>query len=179
MFPSSVSSSVLGLVSGAGCVGFSGGRSLSGSSLSAAVWLAGSCSVSSGFVGCAAGADAVFRAAFPGLRVVSVVAGSGRSGFARRSISVVIGVSRSGSGLWVSFPSGPCPVGLVPSSSSSRAFCGSGSGSWASLSLAAGLGIPCLVFAPFGVPGSWGFVALGSGWFSWSPSSVPSQLALF
>lgn len=181
MFSSSVSSSVLGLVSGAGCVGFSGGRSLSGSSLSAAQWLAGSSSVSSGFVGCAAGADALFRGAFPGLRVVSVAPGSGRGGFAQRSVSVVLGVSRSGSGLWVSFPSGPCPAGLVPSSSSSRCFCGLGSGSWASLALAAGLGVSCLVFLPSGsVPASWDFVALGGGWFSFSPSSSGSaQLALF
>jgi hypothetical protein len=35
------------------------------------------------------------------------------------------------------------------------------------LALACGLGVPALVWLPagVGVPSSWGFVSLGSGWF--------------
>ena len=60
--------------------------------------------------------------------------------------------------LFVCFPGGPCPAGLVPSPSPAACFCGLGSGSWASLALALGLGVPALVWLPPGVAPSscWG-----------------------
>ena len=133
------------------------------------------------FVGCAGGVDAAFRGFFPGASVFTAASfGVGRGSFAARSVAVVRAVVAAGGflpPLWVSFPSGACPAGLVPSASSSRAFCGSGSGSWASLAFAAGSGVPCLVFG-WAPPASWGFVSLGAGWwFSGWPSS--SQLSLF
>jgi hypothetical protein len=115
------------------------------------------------FVGCARGVDAYFRACFPDAVVFSVASGRwgrGRGAFAARSIACVRAVAATG-GLWVSFPSSPCPPGLVPSPSSSRCFCGSGSGTYASLALALGLGVPCVVFSSCGVPAGWG--AEGTG----------------
>lgn len=177
MFSSVVSSSVLALVSSFPVVAFSGGRAIVGPSLLAARWLCGSCSPSSVVVGCAPGADAIARESFPGASVFSVVPGSGRGGFAARSVRVARACV-AGSGLWVSFPSSACPAGLLPSSSSGRAFCGSGSGSWASLSFAVGSGLPCLVFLPPDIvpPVGWGFVAIGSGWFLSRPAAVQSSL---
>lgn len=124
----------------------------------------------SGEVGCAKGVDSFFSAAFPSLVVTSASSfGGGRSSFARRSIWVVESVTRK-DGLWCSFPASACPSGLVPSGQSSRCFCGSGSGSWASLAYAVGLGCPALLFLPSGVqfPSSWllfGGQSLGGGWW--------------
>lgn len=168
------------LVSSAVCVGFSGSRSPSSASLSALSSVASSVSSAAVVVvGCAAGVDLAVRSLFPGAVVVSVASGlfgAGRSAFARRSVACVSRVASAG-GVWVSFPAGACPVGLVPSSSSSRCFSGSGSGSWASLAFAIGSGVPSLVFLPAGVAvPAWGLVPLGGGWFEWSP---PVQLSLF
>jgi hypothetical protein len=108
--------------------------------------------------------------------------GAGRGAFAGRSAACIRAVSAAG-GLWVSFPSSPCPAGLVPSSSSSRCFCGSGSGSWASLAFALGLGVPCLVFSQRGVPTGWGLspVSGSPGWFGCSVAlgTANVQLSLF
>ncbi len=94
------------------------------------------------FVGCANGVDAFFRSQFPTASVFAAASfGSGRGSFAARSVAVVRAVAVSG-GLWVSFPSSPCPTGLQPSSSQSKCFRGLGSGSWASLAFALGLGVP-------------------------------------
>jgi len=110
----------------------------------------------------------------------SLLTGSGLVGFSgsRGLPPAVFFVSAlaAGGGVLVSFPSSACPSGLLPSSSSSRAFCGLGSGSWASLAFAVGSGVPCWVFAPFGVPSGWGFVAAGGGWFSFAPASVQCSL---
>lgn len=165
--------------------GFSGSRcgvsSLVLSSAAAAV-PAGS----SVFVGCARGVDAFFRLAFPAASVFSVSSGRwgrGRGAFAGRSIACVRAVAAA-SGLWVSFPSSACPVGLVPSSSSSKCFSGSGSGTWNSLAYAIGSGVSCLVFLPAGmsIPPGWGLspVAGCPGWLGSSVGvSAPVQLSLF
>jgi hypothetical protein len=176
-------SSPLAFVSGFSVVGFSGSRSLLPCSVSALRFVAGLVSPSASVsVGCARGADALARSLFPLARVFSVASGCfgpGRGAFAARSIACVRSVAPAG--LWVSFPSGPCPAGLLPSSSSSRCFSGLGSGSWASLALAAGLGAACLVFLPPGVPcpAGFGLRSLGGGW--WFRPSAPSasQLSLF
>jgi len=161
------------------CVGFSGSRSLSGVSRGALSVAASLVSPSASvLVGCAGGVDEFFRSQFPRARVFSASAfGVGRSSFARRSVAVVSAVASAG-GCWVSFPSSPCPVGLVPSASSSRCFSGSGSGSWASLAFALGSGVPCFICLPAGVsvPAGWGLSSVGGGWFVSSP--VPAQLSL-
>ena len=64
-------------------------------------------------VGCARGVDALVRASFPSALVFSVVAGSGRGGFASRSARLVRW-SLAGGGCVVAFPSGACPAGVVP-----------------------------------------------------------------
>lgn len=120
------------------------------------------------FVGCASGVDLAVRSRFGArCRVFSAVSRS-RGGLAARSAGLVRAVAAAG-GCWVSFPGAACPAGLVPSPVSGRCFCGLGSGSWASLAFAVGLGVPCLVFSPWGVPAGWGFSALGRGWFVWVP----------
>jgi hypothetical protein len=163
--------------------GFSGSRSSvpAGCSVAAAAVPVGSRVV----VGCARGVDEFFRGEFPSASVFSASSfGAGRGSFARRSVAVVSSVASRG-GLWVSFPASPCPPGLFPSSSSSRCFCGSGSGSWGSLAFALGSGVPCLVFlGSLPVPSGWGlFPVSGSpGWFGCGVVccvSPPLQLCLF
>lgn len=169
------------------CFGFSGsrrwGQSPAPLSLAAAAVPSGSRVV----VGCASGVDAFFRLAFPAAEVFSVASGLwGRQcgAFAARSVACVRAVAAAG-GLWVSFPSSPCPVGLVPSSSQSRCFSGSGSGSWASLGFALGSGVPCVVFlGSLPVPAGWGLFPLAGlpGWFGCAAvvgQPSPVQLSLF
>ncbi len=159
-------------------VGFSGSRSSVPSAVSLAAAAVAPPFGPPIFIGCAGGVDAAFRALLPGASVLRAASfGSGRGAFAARSVAVVSAVvSAAGSrGLWVSFPSAACPAGLLPSASSSRCFCGSGSGSWASLAFAAGSGLPCLVFG-FPPPAAWGFAPVGGGWFF---RGAPVQLSLF
>lgn len=70
-------------------------------------------------------------------------------------------------GVLFSFPGRSCPAGLVPVAESRSAFGGFGSGSWSSASLAVGLGVPVCLWLPepLSVPGSWGFVPVGGGWW--------------
>ncbi|MEM7579097.1 MAG: hypothetical protein AAF316_04460 [Cyanobacteria bacterium P01_A01_bin.80] len=164
--------------------GFSGSRSSVpvGCSVAAAAVPPGS----QVLVGCARGVDGFFRSAFPGAEVFSVASGQwgrGRGAFAGRSVACIRAVLGAG-GLWVSFPSSPCPAGLLPSSSGSRCFSGFGSGSWASLAFALGSGVPCVVFlGSLPCPAGWGLSALPgcSGWFGCSEviGSSPVQLSLF
>ena len=159
-------------LSSAPVVGFSGSRS-SVPAVARSVASLVSCPVA---VGCARGVDSFFRGYFPACSVFSATQfGSGRGAFAARSVAFVRSLATA-SGVLVSLPSSACPVGLLPSASSSRAFCGLGSGSWASLAFAVGSGVSCFVFAPFGVPREWGFVACGGGWFSFTPASVQASL---
>ena len=167
MVPSSVSS----VLSSAALVGFSGSRS----SVPAVASSVASLVSGRVFVGCARGVDGFFRGCFPAAQVFRV-SDSSRGAFAARSVSFVQSLAASG-GVLVSFPSGACPVGLLPSTSSSRCFSGFGSGSWASLAFAVGRGVHCFVFAPFGVPSGWGFTSCGGGWFQFAASG--SQLGLF
>lgn len=171
MVPSSLSL----LLSSPSLVGFSGSRSAVPPVLSSVLCVrARSAGVS--LVGCAAGVDSSVRAGLRGVQVFSASSfGVGRGSFAARSVAFVRALA-TGGGVLVSLPSSPCPSGLLPSASSSRAFCGSGSGSWASLAFAVGSGVPCWVFAPFGVPSGWGFVDCGGGWFSFSPATVQASL---
>lgn len=147
-------------------------------------------------VGCAAGADSFVRSAAPpgAAHVLSASGfGRGRASFAARSVAVVRfasahGVvaftgSRSLPGSFaplvagcvgsvcaasarpgcVAFPASGCPRGLVPAASWPGGF---GSGTWATVALAAGLGLPVVVFpCGFSRLPSWGagWSAIGSG----------------
>lgn len=178
----SLPSAVSELLSSAPAVGFSGSRSVVPAACAEVVPAV----CSPVLVGCARGVDAAFRAAFPSARVFSASSfGSGRGSFAGRSSAFVRALHLSG-GVLVSFPSpGSFPSGLVPSPSSSRCFSGLGSGSWASLALAVGLGVPCAVFLPpgepvpagFSVPSVWCARSVGGGWWVCQPRAV--QLSLF
>ena len=155
-------------LSSASVVGFSGSRSfVAPAGLLPAVFSCVSTSASV-VVGCARGLDFSVRVAFPRARVFYASSfGRGAGSFARRSCAVVRACSSAPSSVWVSFPASPCPAGLVPSPLSSVCFRGLGSGSWASLALACGLGVPCFVWLPPTVspPAGWGFLGLGGGWW--------------
>jgi hypothetical protein len=177
----SVPSSVVRFLSPFPLVGFSGSRSPSPASLAAVSAVAAVVSVPVA-VGCARGVDECVRGLFPSASVFAVASGrwgSGRGAFAGRSVAFVRALA-AGGGVLLSFPSAACPSGLLPSASSGACFSGRGSGSWASLAFALGLGLPCAVFLPAGVPCpvGWGLVPVGAGWFvPAAPSS--SQLSLF
>ena len=152
-------------------VGFCGSRSLVSSPLVAPVVGSVLRSGRGVAVGCAAGADALVRAAAPGCAVFSAAAFPGlpaRAALAARSAALVSAVAASGVGAaFVGFvASGPCPAGLLPARSASRCFAGFGSGSWAALAFAAGVGLPVVVF-PVGGP-AW----LPLAWGAWSPAAA-------
>ena len=143
------------LFSSASVVGVSGSRAPSPASVVVCRWAVGQLAPGASVVtGCARGIDAVARLARPSSSVVRASAfGVGRGALAARSVAVVRAVAAGGpSALWLAFPSGSCPVGVLPSRQSSACFSGHGSGTWASLALAVGLGVPALVFLPAGVP---------------------------
>ena len=161
--PVSVPVAVASALSGSAVVGFSGSRSVVPAALFSVL-----SAVPAGaavFVGCARGVDGAVRSRCPSACVFRV-SGSGRGAFAARSALFVRRLSAAG-GVLFSFPGRPCPAGLVPSLSASACFCGLGSGSWASLAFAVGLGVPCCVWLRHGVsvPASWGLVSVGGGWW--------------
>jgi hypothetical protein len=184
---------VSSLVSGFPVVGVSGCRSCASASASASAFVSSLPASLPVFVGCASGVDSAARAARPSARVfrVSVSGGSpsfggasGRAAFAARSAAFLGALSASG-GLLVSFPSRPCPAACVPS----RSFAGFGSGSWGSVCMALGLGLPVLVFvpaslgpqfpAPARVRSRFSLVAsLASGSW-WLAAAAPAPLSLF
>ena len=169
-------------------VGFCGSRSLPASSSSLVSSVVGSV-VASGrgvAVGCASGADALVRSSCPSAQVFAVASGrwgSGPGAFAARSSALVRAVAASGSGAgFVGFVAGPCPAGVVPARSWRSG--SSVSGSWSSLALAAGLGVPVVVF-PVGWawrPPAWSggrWVSAGRGVWASGWRWVPAQLGLF
>lgn len=161
LFPSAVSSAV----AGAPAVAFCGSRRVAPP---ASVLGAVAGRVAAGapvLVGCVGGLCAAVRSRFPFARVFAASAfGSGPSAFARRSVALVRAAAGAGA-VWLSFPAAACPPGLVPSRVSGRCFSGSGSGSWASLCFAVGLGVPAFVWLPAGCPAPSWLVPLGGGWF--------------
>ncbi len=127
---------------------------------------------SSVFTSCGAGAPSLVAAAFPGCQFFSAAApafcGLGSRAFAARAAALVRALAASPAPLWVCFPGGACPAGVIPR----RSWVSCGSGSWSECALAAGLGVPVLVFLPVGVvpPSGWGggwggWSFLGGGWF--------------
>lgn len=127
---------------------------------------------SSVFTSCGAGAPSLVAAAFPGCQFFSAAApafcGLGSRAFAARAAALVRALAASPAPLWVCFPGGACPAGVIPR----RSWVSCGSGSWSECALAAGLGVPVLVFLPVGVvpPSGWGGWSslgafLGGGWW--------------
>lgn len=183
----------------ASLVGFTGSRSLAGAwwPLVAAVVgevLAGGQVVATG---CAAGADALVREAAPGAVVFAVASGRwgrGRAAFAARSAALVRAVAASGEGAGlVGFVAGPCPAGIEPARSWRAG--SPASGSWSSLALAVGLGLPVVVFwcpssgsgqagsGPPALPawpgGAWAVAGPPGGVWAAGWRWVPGQLGLF
>jgi hypothetical protein len=118
------------------------------------------------FCGCASGVDAIARHFASRVFRVSDF-GLGRWAFTARSVAFVRYLADSPFPVLLVFPSSPCPAGLLPSASSSRCFCGLGSGSWASCAFAVGLRVPVVVFGlPVSSLPSWDLFG------SWSPVSV-------
>lgn len=180
--PAPVPAPVAALVSSAAAVGFCGSRLVAppSSVLAPVAALVPAVPVS---VGCVGGLCAAVRARFPSACVFRASSfGSGPGAFVARSVALVGSVAVPG-GLWLSFPACACPAGLLPSASSSRCFCGLGSGSWASLALAVGSGVRACLWLPsfLAPPAAWPFVSVGGGWWVSVPaSSGPScQLRLF
>lgn len=137
-------------------------------------------------VGCASGLDAIVRDICPDAMVFRASSFS-KGALVSRSCECVRTVAASGTGCgWVSFPCCACPDDLSPSPVDSLCFCGSGSGSWASAALAAGLGVPLVVFnVPLsGLPARWGewnqlsHNSWAGGWMLTKPT-VKNQLSLF
>lgn len=159
--------------------GFSGSRSVSKITTQKVAAISAVCSkLGSVLVGCASGTDQAVRVSVPSALVFRV----GRGAFAARSIKFVRALSCSSAPVLVSFPSSSCPSGVPASKNPSLCFCGLGSGSWATLGFAVGLGVPVHVFLPSGVSppqswGSWSFVQ--SGLFTGSWSFIQAQSTLF
>jgi hypothetical protein len=121
-------------------------------------------------VGCAAGADNFVRQVAPHAQVFQAAAYAGPpvARLARRSAAMVRAVQQSPAGLLVGFAGSPCPPACRPRSS----FQGHGSGTWGTLALAVGVGLPVVLF--WCQPGP---AALPAGWGSWSPVFVAGLLA--
>ncbi len=160
------------LIHSARVVGVSGSRAPSPGCIRAVSWAVRQFAPGVPVVtGCMSGIDQVARGAPSALVFRASSYGRGRGSFARRSTAVVQHVHRSGwagggpGALWVSAPGRACPQGLAPSPHSSACFAGYGSGSWASLALALGLGIPALVWLPSGIapPSGWGLSLVFAG----------------
>lgn len=130
-------------------------------------------------VGCQRGVDEFFRDRFPDAKIFAVSSGDfgvGKSAFARRSTACVREVAAAGNlGLWISFPSSDFPLELSPSRSWSSGK--TSSGTWKSLALAVGLGVPSLVYTGSLRSPDWGLVEVAPGWFYFQPQ--PQQMSLF
>lgn len=138
------------------------------------------------FVGCATGVDSIVRDLCSWAEIFSVSSGKwgvGASAFARRSVAMLEALqSSAASHLLVAIPVGSAPSNLVPSKFWKSA---SGQGTWGTVAVAIGRGIPCLLFAKYLPAGGWGFKKLaGDWWFFAGGSSSKSepeseQLSLF
>lgn len=152
---------------GRSLVGFSGSRrGCVAASCQVALQVALSAVAASGAavsVGCARGVDSSVRSVFPAARVFRAAEfGSGARSFALRSEAFVRALAAEG-GVLVAFPGRAAPSGLRPCRSWPW---GVGSGSWGSVALAVGLGVPVLLWLPVGCSVSAArFRAVGGGWF--------------
>jgi len=147
-------------------VGFSGSRHGVGAGLVPLLSVLPAALGSRVLVGCARGVDAVVREHVSA--EVFQAASRRQAALVARSVALVSALAAIPGAVLVVVPGRACPAGLVPSASSSVCFCGLGSGSWASAALAVGLGVSVLVWVECGswLPSSWGFRAVGGGWFA-------------
>lgn len=178
---------VLQLLAAAPAVGISGSRTPGPFSLAALVSLAACVPASASvLVGDASGIDTSAVRYLPRASVFQVGAyGSPHAPFraqlAARSIACVQACAAAG-GVWCAFPARPAPAGLAPSSRPAVCFGGFGSGTWSSLALALGLGLPAVMFSALPPPRGWGLLPAAPGWFVAAPVARPAaaqQLALF
>jgi hypothetical protein len=168
-------------------VGFTGSRSLSINFKSLVAQIVSSFANQQIAAGCAQGADQFVRSAAPGCTVfyASSYAGPPAARLAQRSAALVRTVAASAHPLIVGFVTGPCPTGLQPAPQPSLCFAGFGSGTWATLALAAGLGVPVIVYwctnQPVSLPANWGnwqpCTSAGHTGYCLQPAAV--QLSLF
>lgn len=99
------------------------------------------------YVGCASGVDQYTRLHRAGAQVLEAKDhGPGIVGIVRRSQALARKIAATNGGLIVGLPYQPCPTGLVPSRHGSACFNGSGSGTWATLAYAIGLGCKALIW---------------------------------
>lgn len=135
----------LSVISGYPVIGFSGSRLASSCPSSLPGQLAASLPVTTAvLVGCQQGVDAAVRAASYTATVFQASSyGSGTWAYAARSAALVRSLATQG-GVLVAFPGGPCPGAVRVA----RQFRGYGSGTWGSVALALGLGVPVLLCAP-------------------------------
>lgn len=175
--------SVSSLVASASLLGVSGSRAPASGCRRAVQWaLAQRAAGARVVTGCASGVDALGRSVSSAVVLRASAFGSGPGACAARSVAVVRHVAGGAGALWLSAPGRACPVGLAPASSPSACFTGLGSGSWASLALAVGLGTRALVWLPSGVaaPSGWPLALICQGRAgAWWASSVAPQGALF
>lgn len=161
----------------AAVVGFTGSRNLPGQWLPQVQALVNRAQASGKLVatGCANGLDQLVRQSAVGPIVFSVKEGcfgKGPVAYARRSQSMVSAVVGSGEGAWlVGFVTKPCPLGVVPCSAWRSGVVPSGT--WSSVALAVGRGVPIfIVWCGSGVAelpvwgGTWSALTLAgvSGW---------------
>lgn len=158
-------------------VAFSGSRSLAGNRYNLCYKLARAVSAAgySVITGCARGADAAVRSAVPTATIFRASDfGSGKSSFARRSIEMIRSLPPES--ILVAFPDKPCPGKILPNASASKCFCGSGSGTWATIAYAAGLGHTIYLY---GDPPCWGKWIPADGIFAGSLRLCHPNLSLF
>lgn len=135
-------------------VGFSGTRSPKSEHRNAVQAILGACGGASILVGDAMGID--FEVAqFMGKDRVTVVPKNPREPVHKRSIRFVKELACLPRPLLVAVPDTECPLAIEPTSSSRKAFCGCGSGTWATTAFAVGLGIPALVYVESERPAPW------------------------
>ena len=99
--------------------------------------------------GDANGADAAARMGAPSARVFYVKQGDipYPAALAIRSVSMIRALAqREPAALLIAYPDAICPDQLRPSSNPRQCFSGKGSGTWASVCFALGLGLPVLVY---------------------------------
>jgi len=151
-------------------IGFSGSRNKVSKIAARYIHTLAGSFLGSVLVGCAAGVDLTVRLAFP-TALVFQSASYQPHHLVKRSTKLVQSLKSSG-GILVAFPSVGCPSGVLPS----KVFSGKGSGTWGTIALAVGLGVPVLVYAPMApvLPGLLQ-VAGSPGWYSF----CPVQLSLF
>lgn len=95
-------------------------------------------------VGDAPGIDAAVRRNVARAKVFRA-SGRGAPALVARSVEMARALSRSARPLLIALPCRPCPDRVAPAP---RWISGGGSGTWATVALSLGLGVPALVWAP-------------------------------